>query len=144
MKHGPMSWHCLDIVFDLLLTITCCQYVLPFCCLAGADCLILLARGNTKLAKFTQSRSTTVRLFNFAILCSFHLYSWIRLILANQPMWGDPPKLWRPAMWTIVNHNLTHISIFHNGRTFPLACYLNNQVGVMEVLGLTNSTEDDT
>ena len=63
IKHGPMSWHCLDIVFDVLLAITCCQYVLPFCCLAGADCLMLVVRGNTKLAKFTQSRSTIHSLF---------------------------------------------------------------------------------
>ena len=52
MKHGPMSLHCLFIVFDLLLEITF-QYALPFSCLAGDDCLKLVLRGNTKVDKFT-------------------------------------------------------------------------------------------
>ena len=49
---------CLGIVLilSLIFSFTCQQYVLPFCCLAGADCL--LARGNTKLAKFTHSRAS--------------------------------------------------------------------------------------
>ena len=63
---------CLGIVLILsLIFSSTCQYVLPFCCLAGADCL--LARGNTKLAKFTWSRSTTHRLF--LLLSTSYMYT---------------------------------------------------------------------
>ena len=135
---------CLGIVLilSLIFSFTCQQYVLPFCCLAGADCL--LARGNTKLAKFTHSRASR-GYFSTLYIVFIHT---VEKISMAQPPFGKSTDVRRSTKavtsWCAI---LLHIHPFLSASSyhpFPCARYLNNQVSVVEVLGLTNSAEDET